>query len=96
MPTSASSASSETSLSFEISETNLAQRAKLMRLEKENREMEKEIETARHVQAKVSELEKTNKKLYTQSHSDKKEIIKLREVRLVDFQWWGVAAWLTD
>ena len=63
-----------------MSEANLAQRAKLVRLEKERREMEKAVETARHVQAKVSELEKTNKKLYTQSHSDKKEIIKLKEV----------------
>ena len=65
-----------------MTEANFAQRAKLLRLEKEKREMEKSIEISRNAQAKVSELEKTNKKLYAQSHSDKKEIIKLREVSL--------------
>lgn len=63
-----------------MSEASHTQKAKLVRLEKEKKEMEKSMETARHVQAKVSELEKTNKKLYTQCHSDKKEIIKLKEV----------------
>ena len=64
-----------------MSEADLAQRAKLNRLEKETREMEKNMEALRHAQAKVAELEKTNKKLYTQNHSDRKDIIKLREVR---------------
>lgn len=73
--------SSETSLGFEMTEADLAQRAKLHRLEKETREMEKSMEALRHSQAKVAELEKTNKKLYSQNHSDKKDIIKLREVR---------------
>ena len=50
-----------------------------MRLEKEARELEKTMEQLRHAQAKVSELEKTNKKLYSQTHTDRKEIIKLRE-----------------
>ena len=77
-----SASNSESSLSYEMSEANLAQRAKLSRLEKEKKEMEKSVETARHVQAKVAELEKTNKKLYTQSHSDKKDLIKLKEVCL--------------
>ncbi len=75
-----SASNSETSLSYEMSEASHTQKAKLVRLEKEKKEMEKSMETARHVQAKVSELEKTNKKLYTQCHSDKKEIIKLKEV----------------
>ena len=57
-----------------------AQRAKLLRLEKETREMEKNMEALRHSQAKVAELEKTNKKLYAQSHADRKGIIKLKEV----------------
>lgn len=57
-----------------------AQRAKLLRLEKETREMEKNMEALRHSQAKVTELEKTNKKLYSQSHMDRKGIIKLKEV----------------
>ena len=43
--------------------------------------MEKSREALRHSQAKVVELEKTNRKLYAQTHSDRKEIIKLREVR---------------
>ncbi|XP_019849313.1 PREDICTED: girdin-like [Amphimedon queenslandica] len=74
-----SGGSSESSLGFEMSEADLAQRAKLNRLEKETREMEKNMEALRHAQAKVAELEKTNKKLYTQNHSDRKDIIKLRE-----------------
>ena len=42
--------------------------------------MEKSMDTLRQTQAKCSELEKTNKKLYSQTHADRKEIIKLREV----------------
>ena len=42
--------------------------------------MEKSMDTLRQTQAKCSELEKTNKKLYSQTHTDRKEIIKLREV----------------
>ena len=38
------------------------------------------MESLRQTQAKCSELEKTNKKLYAQTHTDRKEIIKLREV----------------
>lgn len=64
-----------------MTEADLAQRAKLNRLEKETREMEKSMEALRHAQAKAAELEKTNKKLYSKSHADSKEIIKLREVR---------------
>lgn len=41
--------------------------------------MEKTVEALRHSQVKSAELEKTNKKLYTQAHSDRKEIIKLKE-----------------
>ena len=36
-------------------------------------------DTLRHSQAKVAELEKTNKKLYNQTHTDRKEIVKLKE-----------------
>ena len=42
--------------------------------------MEKSAEVLRHSQAKCSELERTNKKLYGQTHADRKEIIKLKEV----------------
>jgi len=57
-----------------------AAKAKLQRLEKETKEMEKSLESLRHSQAKLAELERTNKKLNTQSHEDKKEIFKLKEV----------------
>ena len=40
-----------------------ASKAKVQRLEKERREMEKTIEGFRKSQAKLAELEKTNKKL---------------------------------
>ena len=39
------------------------------------------MESLRQSQAKAAELEKANKKLYAQTHTDRKEIIKLREVR---------------
>ena len=41
--------------------------------------MEKNVEALRHTQAKLAELEKTNKRLYEQGHEDKKEVIKLKE-----------------
>ena len=41
--------------------------------------MEKNVEALRHTQAKIAELEKTNKRLYEQGHEDKKEVIKLKE-----------------
>lgn len=56
-----------------------ASRAKLQRLEKETREMEKSMEALRHSQAKCAEFERMNKKLQEQTHSDRKEIIKLKE-----------------
>ena len=57
-----------------------AAKAKLQRLEKETKEMEKSLETLRHSQAKLAELERINKKLNSQSHEDKKELYKLKEV----------------
>ena len=56
-----------------------ASRAKLQRLEKETQEMEKTMEALRHTQAKCSELEKGSKKLMEQTHTDRKEIIRLKE-----------------
>ena len=50
-----------------------------MRLEKEARDMETLADTLRHSQAKAAELEKTNKKLYNQTHMDRKAIVKLKE-----------------
>ena len=41
--------------------------------------MEKTIESLRHSQAKVTELEKINKRLHEQSHLDKKELVKVKE-----------------
>ena len=51
----------------------------MLRLEKEAKEMEKSMESFRHAQAKCVELEKINKKLHAQIHTDRKEIIKKRE-----------------
>ncbi len=65
-----------TSYHFLIKRTS---KAKVMRLEKEAREMEKSMESLRHSQAKCVELEKINKKLHSQTHSDRRDIIKLRE-----------------
>lgn len=56
-----------------------AAKAKLQRLERQTKEMEKQVEAYRHSQAKVTELEKTNKKLYDQTHTRRKEIIRLKE-----------------
>ena len=56
-----------------------ASRAKLQRLEKETREMEKSMEALRHAQAKSAELEKNNKKLQDQVHNGRKEIARLKE-----------------
>lgn len=54
-------------------------RAKVQRLEKETRELEKSIEALRHYQAKCGELEKMNKKLQSQAHTDRREIVRLKE-----------------
>ena len=56
-----------------------AAKAKMQRLERQTKEMEKQMEAYRHSQAKVAELERTNKKLYDQTHADRKEIIRLKE-----------------
>lgn len=37
------------------------------------------MEALRHAQAKCAELEKTNKKLQGNAHTDRKEIIRLKE-----------------
>ena len=41
--------------------------------------MEKSMEAFRHSQAKIAELEKTNKKLQEHAHVDRKENVKLKE-----------------
>ena len=41
--------------------------------------MEKSLESLRHSQAKCVELEKMNKKLHSQTHTDRREIIRMRE-----------------
>ena len=60
-------------------QTNRASKAKIQRLEKELAEYEKTKESLRHYQAKVTELEKTTKKQNKQAHTDKREIIRLKE-----------------
>lgn len=37
------------------------------------------MEALRHIQAKCADLEKTNKKLQGNAHTDRKEIIRLKE-----------------
>ncbi len=56
-----------------------ASKAKIQRLEKELIELESTKETLRHFQAKVTELEKMTKKQNKQAHSDKREMIRLKE-----------------
>ena len=41
--------------------------------------MEKTMEALRHSQAKLAELQKTNKKLQEQTHADRKQIVKMKE-----------------
>lgn len=54
---------------------------KLLRLEKENRELERSLQVLKQSSQRVSaEMEKTNKKLTAQIHADKKEIARLKEV----------------
>ena len=43
------------------------------------REMEKAKDELRHTQAKCAELERMNKKFQEHTHSDRKEIIRLKE-----------------
>ena len=62
-----------------------AARAKLQRLEREKKQLEKTVDTLRHAQAKAEELEKTNKKLHGGAHDSRREIIKLKGVSAV----WG-------
>ena len=52
---------------------------KLQRLEKETRELGAARESLRHAQAKMTELEKTNRKLLGQKNTNQKEIVRLRE-----------------
>ena len=66
-------------ISVDAQSFSRASRAKLQRLEKRLREMEKAKDELRHTQAKCSELERMNKKLQEHTHSDRKEIIRLKE-----------------
>ena len=58
-----------------------ANHTKLLRLERDNRELERSLEVERETSArKSSEMEKMNRKLTATIHADKKEIARLKEV----------------
>ena len=61
-----------------------AAKVKLQRLEKEQKEMEKSLESLRQAKAKAEEVEKTNKKLNDQAHEYRMVIVKLKEVHTID------------
>ena len=54
---------------------------KLLRLERDNRELERSLQVAKQTSDRVSvEMEKTSRRLTAQIHADKKEIARLKEV----------------
>ena len=61
-----------------------ANRAKLLRLEKDHRDLQHNYDLYKQRTERVaSEMEKTNQKLNTQIHNDRKEIVRLKEVGVV-------------
>ena len=54
---------------------------KLLRLERDNRELERSLQVAKQTSERVgAEMEKTSRRLTAQIHADKKEIARLKEV----------------
>lgn len=54
----------------------------MLRLERDNRELERSLQVAKQSSERVSaEMEKTSRRLTAQIHADKKEIARLKEVR---------------
>jgi predicted RNase H-like nuclease (RuvC/YqgF family) len=54
---------------------------KLLRLERDNRELERSLQVAKQTSERVgSEMEKISRRLTAQIHADKKEIARLKEV----------------
>ena len=59
-----------------------AVQSKLLRLERDNRELERSLQATRSSSDRTSaEMEKMNKKQTAQIHADKREIARLKEVR---------------
>jgi hypothetical protein len=55
----------------------------VLRLERDNRELERSLEVERQTNQRTSaEMEKMNRKLTATIHADKKEIARLKEVHV--------------
>ena len=61
--------------------THRANQTKLLRLERDKRELERSLQVLKLSSEKAgAEMEKMNRKLTAQIHADKKEIARLKEV----------------
>lgn len=59
-------------------------RAKVLHLERDHRELQRTFDLYKQRTERASkELEKTNQKMNAQNHNDKKELVRLKEVRTV-------------
>lgn len=68
-----------------------ANRTKVLRLERDNRELERSLEVERQTNQRTStEMEKMNRKLTATIHADKKEIARLKEVRTLSLSPFSV------
>jgi hypothetical protein len=64
-----------------LNETELANHAKLLRLERDHRDLQRSYELYKQrMERSSSEFEKKNKKLNTDLHNNRKEIVRLKEV----------------
>ena len=67
-----------------LKKLNREAQTKLLRLERDNRELERNIQVTKQTSERVSaEMEKTSRRLTAQIHADKKEIARLKEVSSV-------------
>lgn len=68
-----------------------ANQTKLLRLERDNRELERSLHVLKLSSEKASaEMEKMNRKQTAQIHADKKEIARLKEVGLTSvWEFWN-------
>ena len=61
-----------------------ANRAKLLHLERDHRDLQRTYELYKQrTERAAAEIEKNNKKLNTQLHTERKEVVKLKEVIIV-------------
>ena len=70
---------------------------KLLRLERDNRELERSLQVAKQTSERVSsEMEKTSRRLTAQIHADKKEIARLKEVSKITVKHSDYAKFLEE